>query len=225
MNFDPNIEDLNSYMWQYRQVCKHREPFTSITDDAQNVFNKLATCNVDLTNFHIGDPWLAGVAYIDMCFSSLTQEVNALCAYNFVTLAINKAQTDQFYQLALPLRALLIDQNWPMYESVYREFVEESYKNGYQEKADSSLDLWAYPSLEKIDLLIMSDIFACNINVNILGYEKLKEVYNNMYRKHFFDFSREEIVRYGHRLHYLFSEFMINRYNPSKVFASYSQNL
>lgn len=224
MNFDPNIEDINSYMWQYRQACKNREPFSSVTEEVQKVFNKLSTCNVDLTKFHISDPWLAGVAYIDMCLNSFTPELSRLCAYNFATLAIQKARNEQFYQLALPLRAVIIDKNWPMYESLYREFVEESYKNGYQEKANSSLDIWEYPSLEKIDLLIMSDIFACKINVNMPGFDKLKEMYNNMYRKHFFDFSREEIIRYGHRLHELFAEFMIRRYNPSKVFAGYSHN-
>lgn len=222
MNFDPNVEDINSYMWQYRQACKDREPFTALTENVKKVFNKLSTCNVDLTNFFIGDPWLAGVAYIDMCTNFFTPELSRLCAYNFATIAINKARDEHQYRLALPLRAILIDKNWPMYESVYKEFVTDSYKNGYQEKANASEDIWEYPSLEKIDLLIMSDIFACNLDkIALPGYSELKDQYEKMYYKHFFDFSKEEIIRYGHRLHELFSEFMIKRYNPCNVFKAY----
>ena len=222
MNFDPNIEDINSYMWQYRQACKHRDPFSPLTEDVKIVFIKLSTCNVDLNNFHIGDPWMAGVAYIDMCINYFTPEFSRLCAYNFATLAIREARNEQQYQLALPLRVILIDKNWNMYESVYREFVEESLKNGYEEKANSCSDPWKYPSLEKIDLLIMSDIFACKLNgMPLPGYSDLKDQNERMYRRHYMDFSKDEIIRYGHRLHELFYEFMIRRYNPCNVFNKY----
>lgn len=221
MIFNPNIEDINSYMWQYRQACKNREPFTALTEEAKKVFNKLSTCNVDLNNFHIGDPWLAGVAYIDMCTNYFTPELSRLCAYNFATLAIKKAKNESQYRLALPLRAVLIDKNWGMYLSVYREFVDESYKNGYQEKADASSDLWEYPALEKIDFLIMSDIFACDAdNLALPDYSELKDEYERIYSKHYFDFTKEEVIRYGHRLHELFSEFMLKRYNPYNVFKA-----
>lgn len=222
MNFNSNVEDINSFVWQYRQVCKHREPFTALTEDAKRVFNKLSSCNVDLINFHIGDPWLAGVAYINMCISYYTPELCRLCAYNFASIAINKARNmgnKNMYQLALPLRAILIDKNWPMYESVYREFVAESIENGYEIKANNCTDLWEYPSLDKIDFLILSDIFACNIeNITLPGYQNLKNQYERMYYKHYCDFSKDEIIRYGHRLHKFFAEFMMNRYNPCKVF-------
>lgn len=219
MNFDPNIEDINSYMWQYRQACKQREPFTALTEDVEKVFKKLSACNVDLNNFNIGDPWLAGVAYVDMCLNYFTREVSRLCAYNFATNAICKARNEQLYQLALPMRAVLIDQNWDMYVSVYREFVKESLENGYEAKAKYSLDPWEYPSLEKIDLLIMSDVFACKIDsISLPGYSDLNDQYERMYHRHFMDFTKDEIIRYGHRLHELFYEFMLKRYNPCNVF-------
>lgn len=221
MDFNTNIEDLNSYMWQYRQTCKIRAPFSEMTDEVKGIFHKLETCDVDLETFFIGDPWLAGVAYVDMCLSSVTQEINRLCAYNFATLAINKSKNEQMYQLALPLRASLIDKNWGMYVSVYKEFVDEMVRGGYDELAMRSNDEWEYPSLNKIDFLIMSDVFACKANVSFLGYQEIKDEYYDMYRRHYIDFSPEEVIRYGHRLHELFSKFMIKKYNPSIVFKGY----
>ena len=219
MIFDPEKEDINSYMWQYRQTCKNRDPFTALTEEVKRVFHKLSICNVDLTTFYIGDPWLAGVAYTDMCSTYAPPTLSRLCAYNFVTLAINKARNEQLYHSALPLRAILLDKNWPIFRSTYCKFVEESVNDGYYIKANSCNDPWEYPSLKKIDLLIMSDIFACKFdNMPLPGYSDLKEEYVSMYHSHFFDFSKDEIIRYGHRLHELFSEFMLNYYNPCKVF-------
>ena len=221
MDTNSNKEDLNSYMWQYRQACKTREPFSSLSEEVKRVFNKLSICDVDLETFFIGDPWLAGVAYIDMCTTSLTQELNRLCAYNFATLAIMKARNEQMYQLALPLRASIIDKNWDMYVSVYKEFVDDMYRNGYEELSMNSTDDWEYPSLNKIDFLIMSDVFACTVDIRMPGYEDLKDEYNSIYIRHYSDFTREEVIKYGHRLHELFSTFMIKKYNPAKVFKDY----